>query len=181
MGDERGQTTVLLLGVVAAAVAGALILAALGQAYGARSHAQRGADLAAIAAAQTMRREYQRLFEPAYLRPGVPNPRHLSKDAYLAAARAAAVQGARANGVPVAAADVSFPGGSSFAPTRVSGRVRAPGGGGAGGRGGRGGAAAAGGPPAEIEASGGAMAGFASGGGYSGPLAYRQGKPLRTL
>jgi hypothetical protein len=32
---------------------------------------------------------------------------------------------------------------------------------------------------AELEASGGGIAGFGSGGGYSGPLAYRQGKPMR--
>src|SRR3954447_11597920 len=95
--EECGQATVVLLGVVAVAIAGALILASFGQAYGARGHAQRGADLAAIRAAQTMRREYPRLFEPAYLRPGVPNPNHLSRSTYLAHARAAAVRGGDAN------------------------------------------------------------------------------------
>ncbi|MEA2451135.1 MAG: hypothetical protein QOG63_3067, partial [Thermoleophilaceae bacterium] len=178
--DQRGQATILLLGVVGALIAGALILGAFGQAYGARSQAQRGADLAAIAAAQAMRRDYQRLFEPVYLRPGVPNPRHLTKDAYLAAARAAAMRGGRANGVPVAIDDVSFPDAASFAPTRVQvrvrdrSRVRVT-----GGRGGRRPVSVGATATAEVGVGGGGIAGFATGGGYSGPLAYRQGKPMR--
>src|SRR3954452_1272029 len=87
--DERGQAAILLLGVVAAAIAGTLILAAFGQAYGARSHVQRRADLAAIAAAQTMQREYPRLFDPG--------PTRLSLTAYETAARGAAMRGGRAN------------------------------------------------------------------------------------
>src|SRR4051794_22507693 len=90
VGEERGQAVILLLGVVGALVAGGLILAALGQAYGTRSRPQRGADLAAVAAAQVMQRQYPRLFEPAYLRPGVPNPRHLTRAAYEQSARDAA-------------------------------------------------------------------------------------------
>ena len=49
-----------------------------------------------------MRRHFARLFEPALLENGVPNPRHLSNDAYLALARPAALRGARRNGVPAA-------------------------------------------------------------------------------
>src|SRR4051795_758603 len=124
MREERGQAAILLLGVVAAVIAGALILAAFGQAYGARGHVQRGADLAAVTAAQTMRSAYPRLFEPAYLRPGVPNPNHLSLSAYLAMARAAAVRGGRANEVRVDPDDVHFPEAGSFGPTRVSVGVR---------------------------------------------------------
>src|SRR4051794_14177853 len=124
MRSERGQASVVLLALVAIVAAGALILAAFGQAYGERGKAQRGADLAAIAAAQTMSRDYVRLFEPPYLAEGVPNPRHMSTAQYLAAARIAAVRGGRANGVPVRAVDVSFPGGASFAPTRVAVAVR---------------------------------------------------------
>jgi hypothetical protein len=178
---QRGQASILLLGVVGAVVAGALVLGAFGQAFGARGKAQRGADLAAVAAAQTMRRDYGRLFEPVYLRPGVRNPRHLSKAGYMANARAAAVRGGRANGVPVAADDVTFPEDESFAPTRVTvsvrdrTRVRVTG---EGERGRRtvGVEAKA---TAELQAAGGGIEGFASGGGYSGPLAHRQGKPMR--
>jgi hypothetical protein len=178
MADERGQAVLLLLGVVGAVVAGGLILAAFGQAYGARSHAQRGADLAAIAAAQVMQRQYPRLFEPAYLRPGVPNPRHLPRVAYEQSARDAAVRGGAANGVRVAPRDVSFPSTGSFGPTRVSVSVRddadvqvsqesqrsVP---------------VRAHATAELSAGAGTVAGVASGGGYSGPLAYRQGRPMR--
>src|SRR4051794_23870447 len=124
--SDRGQAAILLLGLMAAVIAGALILAAFGQAYGARGRAQRGADLAAIAAAQTMREDYQRLFEPPAARPGMPGGDRMSTAQYLAAARAAAVRGGRANGVPVRPADVTFEGGDggSFAPTRVSVVVR---------------------------------------------------------
>src|SRR3954447_446742 len=120
MREERGQAVVLLLGVVAAAIAGTLILAAFGQAYGARGHAQRGADLAAVAAAQTMRRAYPRLFEPAYLRPGVPNPNHLTRHADLALPREAAVPRGNANGVHVGPYEVRFPESGAFGPTRVT-------------------------------------------------------------
>jgi hypothetical protein len=177
---QRGQASILLLGVVAALIAGALILAAFGQAYGARAHSQRAADLSAIAAAQAMRANYSRLFEPPYLRPGVPNPHHLDRAAYLALARTAAVEGARRNGLSLDPADVDFPGGGSFAPTRVRVRarerasVRVA----AGGPGARRHLHVAAGATAELSPSAGG-AGFATGGGYSGPLAYRQGKPMR--
>ncbi len=180
MRDECGQATLLLLGVVGAAIAGALILAGLGQAYGARSHAQRGADLAAIAAAQTMRRDYARLFEPAYLRPGVPNPNHLSRAAYLAAARGAAVRGGRSNGVRVAPGDVRFPEAGGFGPTRVSVGVRDQAQVRVAADGDRRPVPVDARATAELSVSaGGASAGIASGGGYGGPLAYRQGKPMR--
>src|SRR3954471_6662949 len=181
MSGDRGQASILLLGVVAALVAGALILAGFGQAYGARSHAQRVADLAAIAAAQSMRQNYGRLFEPPFLGPGSPNPRHLDRAGYLDLARAAAVRGAARNGGSIDPADVRFPDSGSLGPTRVQVQVRD--------------AATvrvtAQGPgsrrnvpiqaQATAELSPGAAAGgaLASGGGYSGPLAYRQGKPMR--
>ena len=108
---EQGQATLLLLGVVAALLAGTLVLFGFGQALGARSKHQRAADLAAVSAAQLMRRHYTRLFEAAVFENGEPNPRHLSNDGYLALARAAALRGARRNGV---------------APARVCGRLRRP-------------------------------------------------------
>jgi hypothetical protein len=177
---ERGQAAILMLGVVAALIAGALILAAFGQAYGARAKSQRVADLSAIAAAQSMLKAYPRLFEPAFLEQGVPNPRHLSKAAYLDLARNTAMAGAARNGLPITPADISFPDGASFAPTQVSVTVRddsrvhvtsrGPG--------------AHAHVPVKADATaelspGAGQAGFASGGGYSGPLAYRQGKPMR--
>jgi Transglycosylase SLT domain/D-alanyl-D-alanine carboxypeptidase len=126
-----------------------------------------------------MRELYPRLFEPPFLAPDVPNPRHLEQAEYLALARAAAVRGAGRNGVRIPPSDVSFPG-AAFAPTRVKVRVRGD----------------ARVKPAEgrsehvrlraeatAELSPGLGAGglpsIASGGGYDGPLAYRQGKPMR--
>ena len=183
--SESGQAAVLLLGVAAAAIAGALILASFGQALGGKGRHQRAADLAAISAARAMRDAYPRLFEPPFVEPGVRNPRHLERGEYMAIARRAAVRAARRNGVALRPADVTFPDGRSFAPVRVTASVR-------GGvrvriagddhraRGLRRVAVQAR-ATAELSPAAGANAfpASASGGGYSGPLAYRQGKPMR--
>jgi hypothetical protein len=189
---ESGQAALLFLGVLAALLAGTLILVGFGQALGTRGKHQRAADLAAVSAAQVMRDNYARLFQPPFLRAGVRNPRHLSTAAYLALARAAAQRGARRNGLPsarlegspavtrgAAQLEVSFPGGG-FAPTRVAVAVR----------GGGDVRLAAGRRPDRIEVEARATAelvpdadlgltGLTDGGGYDGPLAYRQGKPMR--
>jgi D-alanyl-D-alanine carboxypeptidase/Putative Flp pilus-assembly TadE/G-like len=169
--DIRGQVAVLLVGGLLAVGIGALVLGAVARSLGTRDAAQRAADLAALAGARAMHASYARLFEPARIR-GRPNPRHLEKDGYVALGRAAAVRVAAANGAPRAA--VSFPDGATFAPVRVrvaverrveiAGqvvRMRAD-------------AEAELAPPAGV-----GPAGFGSGGGYDGPLAYRQGKPMR--
>jgi len=169
------------LGVVSALVVGLLVMFAFGQALGAKGRHQRAADLAAISAAGAMRLAYPRLFESAFLREGVANPRHLSNDEYLTLARETAVRIARRNGVGLRASDVSFPGGD-FAPTRVSvvargdavvrvaagrSRERVPV---------RAAATAQLAPPTDAALD---APSRGSGGGYSGPLAYRMGKPLR--
>ena len=185
---ERGQATVLLIGVAFVVVIGVLILGAFAQALGAKGRHQRGADLAAVSAARAMRDAYPRLFEPPYLEPGVPNPRHLERADYLARARAAAVRGGARNGIRVDPRDVRFDD-DPVAPTRVTVSVR-----------GQADLRIAPGdqprqstrdtrsidvqakataeltPPAD---AGAAFPATASGGGYSGPLAYRQGKPMR--
>src|SRR5215218_11343123 len=120
---QSGQASLLLLGVVAALLAGLVVLFAFGQALGAKGRHQRGADLAAISAAQVMRDKYSRLFEPPVLPSGLPNPRHLSNAAYLTLARQAARRGAARNGLRAAQLAVSFPG-AGFAPTRVRVEVR---------------------------------------------------------
>jgi len=171
---------VLLLGLVAALLVGTLMLAAFGQALGGKGKHQRGADLSAVSAATSMRDDYSRLFEPPVLQNGLPNPRHLSSGEYAARARSVAVRVGRRNGITVRASDVSFPPG--FAPTRVTVRLRGV----VGVRvepGNR--------PREQVEVrarataelnpglGGPAMPDTASGGGYSGPLVYRQGKPMR--
>jgi hypothetical protein len=150
---------------------GALVLGAVARGLGTRDSAPRAADHAPLAGARAMHASYDRLFEPARLR-GRPNPRHLEKAAYVGLGRAAAIRAAAANGAP--GATVSFPDGATFAPVRVrvaverrleiagqAVRMRAD-------------AEAELAPPA-----GTGPAAFASGGGYDGPLAYRQGKPMR--
>jgi Putative Flp pilus-assembly TadE/G-like len=122
-GGERGQASLLLLSVLAALLAGTLVLFGFGQALGTKGKHQRAADLAAVSAAQVMRDNYPRLFEPAFLRTGVANPRHLSTPAYLALAREAALRGARRNGLPTAEVGVAFPD-AGFAPTRVTVSLR---------------------------------------------------------
>jgi hypothetical protein len=158
-----------MLAVVAALLAGVVVLFAFGNALGARGRHQRAVDLAAVSAAQVMRELYPRMFEPPFLADGVPNPRHLEESAYRAAAVAAAVRGAQRNGVQIAASDVSFPG-EGLAPTRV--RVRA--------RGLRERLPLDAGATAElVPEGGGGSAAWARGGGYTGRLAYRQGEPMR--
>jgi hypothetical protein len=177
--EERGQATILLLGVLATLIAVSLVLAAFGQALGGRGKAQRVADIAAVSGAHAMREAYPRLFEPPELSPGVPNPRHLSRAGYLSLARAAALRAARRNGLALGPADVRFPDGSSFAPTRIEvsastdTRVRVS----QDGRRRRIRARAR----AEAELSPPAGDGLDSRGHgeYTGPLAHRQGKPMR--
>ena len=180
---EAGQATLLLLGVVAVLVAGALLLGGFGHALGAKGRHQRAADLAAMSAARSMADLYPRLFEPAFLEPGVPNPRHLSAAEYVAPARRSAVRAGGRNGVGLRPGDVRFPE-QAFGPTRVTviarGRasVRVPG----GGRRGRPRLAVRGRATAEIRPPLGTaldQPGRGSGGGYDGPLAYRMGKPMR--
>jgi hypothetical protein len=113
----------MMLVVVGALLVGTLVLFAFGNALGAKGRYQRAADLSAVSAAQVMRDLYPRLFEPPFIEPDLPNPRHLEQDAYLELARAAAVRGAQRNGVQAMPQDVRFPG-HGFAPTRVTVQVR---------------------------------------------------------
>jgi hypothetical protein len=169
---ERGQASILLIGGLAAVLVGAFVFAAVGRGMTREGDLQRAADLAALAGARAMHDSYTRLFEPVMF-DHRPNPQHLDKDAYLALGRAAAADSARANGFPGAA--TRFPDDESFAPVRVevvvarrfkvgekATRLEA-----------RGVAELA--PPN----GGGGFPEVASGGGYDGPLAYRQGKPMR--
>ncbi len=157
---------------MAALLVGALFLGSWGLALGARGKHQRAADLAAVSAARAMADVYPRLFEPPVLPDGTRNPRHLSLATYEQLARDAALQAGRRNGVALRVADVHFPGSmapirvtvlargsADVSPGRVPVRARAT---------------------AELTARGGpGLPGSASGGGYHGPLAYRQGKPMR--
>ena len=179
LGSERGQATVLVLGVLASLIAVSLVLAAFGQALGGKGRAQRVADIAAVSGAHAMRDAYPRLFEPPMLRPGVPNPRHLSRAEYLALARAAAIRAARRNGLTLTPLDVGFPDGSSFAPTRIAVRSRADTHVRVKQDGARRRIRAHARAEAELSPPAGDGLDARGHGEYTGPLAHRQGKPMR--
>ncbi len=177
LGSAAGQASLIMLAVIGLVLAGAVLLFALGNALGAKGRHQRAVDLAAISAAQVMRELYPRLFEPPFLAPDVPNPRHLEETDYRALAVTAAIRGAARNGIRLDAADVSFPD-AAFASTRI--RVRLVDRVDIGPRGHRASTPVEAQATAELTpAGGGGLPSRGSGGGYSGPLAYRQGEPMR--
>jgi hypothetical protein len=179
--SELGQTLVLLLGAVFALIFGIGVLGALGKALLGKGRYQRAADLSAVSAARSMRDDFTRLFEPVEDERGEPNPRHLEKGEYLSRARSTAVEIARLNGADADAVEVRFPDVDSFAPLRVRVALR----GGVSIRpadapseriGIRARAEAELTPPGSVVSSPDLEA---SGGGYTGPLSHRQGKPMR--
>jgi D-alanyl-D-alanine carboxypeptidase/Putative Flp pilus-assembly TadE/G-like len=176
LGEESGQALILALGGAIALIAAALVLVAISGAVTGKGRAQRAADLAAISAARSLRDELPRLLAPALLPSGLPNPAHLTKGVYLAHAQESALAAGRANGVDSGRLRISFPDGDSFAPVRVEARVfaRLTGNG-------RGPVEASALAEAGAPASGGGATAtaMASGGGYSGPLVFRNGKGMR--
>jgi hypothetical protein len=123
-----------------------------------------------------MRDDLLRLLSPPTLPNGLPNPAHMEKAVYLWRARAAAFSAARSNGVGLGRLRVSFPDAVSFAPVRaratvladlIAGGERRPV------------AVTAVAEAAAPAAALGSMPAVASGGGYEGPLAYRQGEGMR--
>jgi len=175
--SERGQAIVAALAAVFVLMLGASLLLSFGRALAGKGRAQRAADLAAMSAARSMRDDFERLFEPP-LAAGRPNPYHLTKARYLERARAAAVTVGAANDSPLRPGEVTFPDLHAIAPVRVQVivhkqlSVRPP-----AGRRGRVPVVAR--AVAQITPPGGGESALEASGGYSGPLAYRQGKPMR--
>jgi soluble lytic murein transglycosylase-like protein len=173
--DDGGQAAVLLVGLLVAFLVGVVVLRAVAYGVGQEGAAQRAADLAALAGARTMHAGHPRLYEPPVI-DGKPNPAHLETAAYLARAREAARTTAAANGADDVR--ISFPEPGSFAPVRIRvavhrtltvriGDERRS-------------ADASAVAEAELAPGAGTAApGVGTGGGYDGPLAYRQGKPMR--
>jgi hypothetical protein len=173
--DEAGQALLLALGGSVALIAGALALVAIAGAVTGKGRAQRAADLVAISAARSMRDDLPRLLAPPTLPNGLPNPAHIGKATYLAAALRVGLDAARANGVDPGRVRITFPDAVSFAPVRakavVVGRLR-----------GRGTAAeveAAAVAEAAAQAGTGDTPAMATGGGYGGPLLHRDGEGMR--
>jgi len=159
-----GQAGLLLVGLVGAVLVGAVALGVVASAASRHADRQRAADLGALAGAAALRDRYDDLY-PLDGRPPI------SAATYVARARTAALQGAAANGG--ADADVTFPDADPGPPLHVAVRVH--------------GAPASRDAPreadavAEAEVAMPAATGFATGGDgeYRGPLAYRDGKPMR--
>jgi len=181
LGAERAQALPAVLGISVLVVALALILVAFGGAATAKGRLQRAADLAALSAARSMRDDFPRLFMPARLADGTPNPAHLERSEYLARALAVGRDAAERNGTDPGLVAVRFPDEASFAPLRVRVAIDAdvelervegeP--------------DASTAVDAEAEVTppttpgGTSQPPIASGGGYGGPLAYRQGEGMR--
>lgn len=183
---SRGQALPALLGAGLILILAALALAAIGGAATGRGRVQRAADLAALSAARSMRDDTPRLLTPVRLPGGAPNPSHLSKPEFLERARLAAVAAARSNRVDPSRLRVVFPDAEADPPLRARATVvaaidpqRLPGGERLGDR-----------KPIRVVASAVAeasapvsswtgMPSQAEGGGYSGPLVYRDGEAMR--
>jgi hypothetical protein len=175
-GYESGQALILALGAALGLIAAALALVAIAGAVTGKGRAQRAADLVAISAVRSMRDELDHLLSPPRLADGRPNPDHIEKGTYLARARAAALAVARANDLDPKRVELRFPDAGSFAPVRAKATIVA-------------GLKEAGGQRVEASAVaeaaapygavGGGVTGMAAGGGYSGPLAYRDGEGMR--
>jgi hypothetical protein len=176
--DESGQALPLALGGCFVLFVAAIALVAISGAVTSKGRAQRAADLAAISAVRSMRDDLPKLLSPPRLPNGAPNPSHIGKSTYLERARDAALAAGRHNEVDPSHLRVNFPDLSSFAPVRakttVVGRL----------------VLGSGAPPdveasAEAEAAapvtsaGGEGPAIASGGGYGGPLVYRNGEGMR--
>ncbi|MGN6815776.1 MAG: lytic transglycosylase domain-containing protein [Solirubrobacterales bacterium] len=174
--DESGQALILALGGALALIAAALALVAIGGAVIGKGRVQRAADLVAISAARSMRDDLPRLLAPPALSNGRPNPEHIDKALYLARAKTAALAVARRNEVDPARVRIDFPDANSFAPVRAKATLVA---------GLKGAehqhveASAAAEAATPYRAAAGGATGMASGGGYSGPLVFRDGKGMR--
>lgn len=176
MEREDGQALILALGGALALIAVALALVAIAGAVTGKGRAQRAADLVAISAVRSMRDDLPRLLAPAQLADGRPNPRHMGKSTYLARARMAALAAARANEIDPGRVHVRFPDRETFAPVRAKASIVA-------------GLRESGGHRVEASAlaeaaapyggTAGGGTGMATGGGYGGPLVFRDGEGIR--
>lgn len=171
---ESGQALLLVVGVVLVVAVLAAAAGALAWRFGARADDQRAADLAALAAARVVADRYADVHAPSGDGAGrvpVP-PGALERDDLVALAARAARTTAVANGADARRMTVAFPGaGPAEVPLRVAVRITRPGDGPAD-RDVRAVAEAV--PPAA-----GLVAGAAGAGQYAGPLAYRDGRPMR--
>jgi hypothetical protein len=175
---EVGQALVLALGGCFILIAAALALVAIAGAVTGKGRVQRAADLAAISAVRSMRDDLPELLSPPRLPNGLPDPAHIDKATYLERARDAALASGRRNEVDPSRLRISYPDRSSFAPVRAKATVVGQLDLGSGERR-KVEASAEAEAAAPVTSAGGEGPAMASGGGYSGPLAYRSGEGMR--
>jgi hypothetical protein len=172
---QAGQVLPAVVGACAVLLIAALAMVSIAGALTGKGRLQRAADLAALSAARSMRDDMPRLTTPPRLPDGSPNPAHIDQSTYLARARDAALRAADANGADPRRLRMDFPDARAFPPLRVRvdvlAELRVRGGGDVSAY-----AIAEAAAPAGGE---GEMPAQASGGGYSGPLVYRQGEGMR--
>jgi hypothetical protein len=186
LGRERGQALPALMGAGLILILAALALTAIGGAATGRGRVQRAADLAALSAVRSMRDDTPRLLAPEVLPDGTPNPRDLSRGEFLARARLAAMDSARRNRVDPARLRIAFPDAAAYPPLQARATVigevdpaklpgaerireRRP-------------IPVIASAVAEASAPVSSWTGMPSrgeGGGYSGPLVYRDGEGMR--
>jgi hypothetical protein len=170
-----GQALPLALGAALVLLVAALAAVAIAGALAGKGRLQRSADLAALSAARSLRDDLSRRLAPARLPNGTANPAHLTRRRYLSRARRAGEAAAQANGVGEGRIQISFPDRSAAplsARARVFANLDAPG---------RPRVAASATAEAAAPVTSGGIGGpaFGSGGGYSGPLVYRQSEGMR--
>src|SRR5205085_11650428 len=126
-----GQMLPAVVGGVAILLIAALAMVSIAGALTGKGRLQRSADLAALSAARSMRDDMPRVTAPPRLPNGAPNPAHIDRALYLARARDAALEAARANDADPARVRITFPGAGAFPPLRVRvailGKLSAPG------------------------------------------------------
>jgi Transglycosylase SLT domain/D-alanyl-D-alanine carboxypeptidase/Putative Flp pilus-assembly TadE/G-like len=170
-----GQALPAVIGGVAILLIAALAMVSIAGALTGKGRLQRAADLAALSAARSMRDDLPRLTSPPWLPNGAPNPAHMRRATYLSRARDAARGAARANDADPERLKVTFPEARVFPPLRVrvtvQGRLSPPAGGAVSAY-----AVAEAAPPPGDD---GEIPARATGGGYSGPLVYRNGEGMR--
>jgi len=174
--EESGQTLILALGGSLALIAAALALVAIAGAVTGKGRVQRAADLVAISTVRSMRDDLPRLLAPPRLSDGRPNPEQIGKSLYLARARRAGLEAARANEVDPQRVLLRFPDAASFAPVRAKATIVARLQGSGSHRVEASAVAEAAAPYSVASADNTAMA---TGGGYGGPLVYRDGEGMR--
>jgi len=163
--EDTGQSLVMVLGALLVAIVLAGVLGAVASAMGGREERQRAVDLAALAAAERMRADW-----PAR----ASSPPTIGIDRYRDRAGDAARRAAAANGLDDVAVDFPDPAADAHAAGPLTVRVRAA------GRSTVAGVELGTGAEATAELSPPALpTAVTSGDEYAGPLARRQGKPMR--